>query len=127
MRKQYHFWPARAGENWDAWDVDRLIELSRDLPVHRVRVDSIHEVDTDYWSDGERGPTVRGTLTHLRLILEVDPAYPIILGADGRVMDGMHRVGRAILEDRDEIEAVRFEHLPEPDHRNVHPQDLPYD
>jgi hypothetical protein len=36
VRKQYHFWPAEVG--FDAWDVDRLIELSGDLPVERVRL-----------------------------------------------------------------------------------------
>ncbi len=29
--KQYHLWPA--GDGVDAWDVDRLVELSRELPV----------------------------------------------------------------------------------------------
>ena len=35
MRKQYNFWPGPVG--LDAWDVDRLIELSRDLPVRHDR------------------------------------------------------------------------------------------
>jgi hypothetical protein len=39
VRKQYHFWPAEVG--FDAWDVDRLIELSRDLPVERVPLASM--------------------------------------------------------------------------------------
>jgi hypothetical protein len=30
MRKHYHFQPGAAG--LDAWDIDRLIELSRGLP-----------------------------------------------------------------------------------------------
>ena len=54
-------------------------------------------------------------------------AYPIILGDDGRVMDGMHRVARALLEGRVSIQAVQFEEIPEPDYRNVRPEDLPYD
>lgn len=53
--------------------------------------------------------------------------YPIILGFDGRVMDGMHRVARALLEGRTTIKAVQFEDHPEPDYRNCHPDDLPYD
>lgn len=58
MRKQYHFWPAERG--FDAWDVDRLIALSRDLPVERVAIDSIREIDTEYWFDGSvEVPTVR--------------------------------------------------------------------
>jgi hypothetical protein len=37
-------------------------------------------------------------IEHARLIREVNLRYPVILGPDGRVMDGMHRVARAILE-----------------------------
>lgn len=51
----------------------------------------------------------------------------MILGADGRVMDGMHRIARALLEGRTTVPAVRFPVHPEPDHRGVHPDDLPYD
>jgi hypothetical protein len=51
----------------------------------------------------------------------------VILGSDGRVMDGMHRVVRAVLDGRTTIRAVRFVVDPEPDHRNCLPDDLPYD
>ncbi len=116
VRKQYHFWPAERG--LDAWDVDRLIELSRDLPVERVPLDSIQEIDSVYWFDGsEEVPTVRKVVEHARLMSQVETSYPIILGHDGRVMDGMHRIARALLEGRSEIDAVRFTSPLEPDHR----------
>jgi hypothetical protein len=35
-------------------------------------------------------------LTHLQLIDEADLAFPIILSADGSVMDGMHRVAKSV-------------------------------
>jgi hypothetical protein len=58
MTKQYHLWPADTG--FGAWDVDRLISLSRGLPVHAVAVDSVREVDTVYWFDSSTtAPTVR--------------------------------------------------------------------
>ena len=125
MRKQYHFWPAERG--FDAWDVDRLIALSRGLPTERVAVDTIGEVDTVYWFHGsDELPTVRKVVEHARLISEVDATYPIILGPDGRVMDGMHRIARTLLEGRPDIDAVRFTTLPEPDYRRCLPRDLPY-
>jgi hypothetical protein len=65
-------------------------------------------------------------LDHVRLIDEVDMSFPIILGPDGGVMDGMHRVARALLEGRQVIAAVRLPAMPEPDHRNCRPEDLPY-
>jgi len=57
MRKQYHFWPGTLGR--DAWDVDRLIELASGLPVEPVPLDSIAEIDSPYWFDADRPPTVR--------------------------------------------------------------------
>jgi hypothetical protein len=126
MRKQYHFWPGDKG--LDAWDVDRLIRLSAGLPVREVRLEAIRNLDSDYWFDGsmERA-TVRNVVEHMRLVQAVDPSYPIILGVDGRVMDGMHRVARALMEGRMSIAAVQFEVHPEPDYRDCRPRDLPYD
>ena len=125
MRKQYSFWPSDAG--FDAWDVDRLIELTRELPVHTIAVESITELDTEYWFKGSNAaPTVRNVVEHARLMLEADLSYPIILAHDGRVMDGMHRIARVLLESVMEIRAVRFPSPVEPDYRNVHPDELPY-
>lgn len=127
MRKQCHFWPSATGDGLDAWDVDRLITRSRELPVETVRVADIAEVDTPYWFDSSAEiATVRKVVEHVRLIEEVDMSYPIILGFDGRVMDGMHRVARAILEGRETIDAVRFTDAIEPDHRNCRPDEFSY-
>jgi hypothetical protein len=124
VRKQYHFWPGEHG--LDAWDVDRLVELSRALPVKEVELASIEEIDSVYWFDEFERPTVRRVVDHARLIEEVDLSYPIILGFDGRVMDGMHRVAKALLLGRTTISAVQFEDRVEPDYRNCRPDDLPY-
>jgi hypothetical protein len=124
VRKQYNFRPA--DEGLDAWDVDNLIEASAGLPVEEVPLERIHDVDTDYWFVFGPAPTVRRIIEHVRLIEEVDVSHPIILGSDGRVMDGMHRVARAILDGRSTVRAVRFVTEPEPDFRNCSPGDLPY-
>ncbi len=125
MRKQYHFQPSERGLL--AWDVDRLVRLARDLPRIRIDPAAVRELDEVHWFDGEEErPTCRKLLLHMRLVEQADLAHPIILGADGRVMDGMHRVVKALLEERTEIEAVRFERDPEPDHVGRGPRDLPY-
>lgn len=126
MRKQYHL--LRVGDRFDAWDVARLVELSADLPTRNVPLTSIQSIDDAYWfQDDSQPPTVRAVVEHMRLINDVDAAHPIILGADGRVMDGMHRVAKALLDGDSTISAVQFETDPEPDYRGCRPADLPYD
>lgn len=125
MRKQYHFWPSPDGLL--AWDVERLIALSADLPRRPVDVAAIREIDEVYWfDDADERPTCRKVLQHMRLIQQAELSYPIILGSDGRVMDGMHRVAKALLAGDATIDAVRFERDPEPDYVGRRPQDLPY-
>lgn len=125
MRKQYHFWPGPSG--LDAWDVERLIDLSAALPVEDVALSSIAEFDSEYWfGHGFPPPTVRQVAEHARLIGEVDLSFPVILGPDGRVMDGMHRIARAFLEGHSSVPARRLLALPEADFRDCLPAELPY-
>lgn len=50
MRKQYHLLPTQKG--FDAWDVDKLIEASKDLPLVQVHLDDINELDENFWYQG---------------------------------------------------------------------------
>lgn len=125
MRRQYHF--RRTPHGYDAWDVHRLIERCRGLPVEDVAICDLPEVDTPYWFGADGSPmTVRIVATHARLIGEADLRHPIILAPDGLVMDGMHRVARALLEGRATVPAVRLPELPAPDYEGCTPDELPY-
>lgn len=124
MRKQYNFRPSASG--LDAWDVDNLIVASSSLAVKEVAIESITDVDTDFWFEFGPKPTVRRIIDHVRLMQEVDLSYPIILGSDGHVMDGMHRIARAILDGLLTVKAVQFVDEPDPDYRDCSPEDLPY-
>lgn len=123
MRKQYYFRATERGLL--AWDVDRLIDLSKDFPRMLVPLSDIRELDGVWFGDEER-PTWRAMLEHVRLIENADLSFPIILSASGAVMDGMHRIAKAVLEGHAEIEAVQFAEDPEPDHVGRGPADLPY-
>lgn len=123
LRKQYYFRPSSRGLL--AWSVDRLIQLSDHLPRKRVPLDDIRELDEDWFGEDER-PTWRAMLEHVRLMEEADLSFPIILSANGDVMDGMHRVAKAALQGRSGIDAVQFEEDPEPDHVGLGPNELPY-
>ena len=66
------------------------------------------------------------TKQEVKVVQDTDLTHPIILCEDGRLMDGMHRVVKALLEGRDSIEAVRLIPTPAPDHVNVDVSTLDY-
>jgi hypothetical protein len=124
MRKQYYFRSSPNGLL--AWDVDRLVRLSRGLPVRAVPLSEIRELDQAVFGE-EEAPTWRSFAAHVKLVHETDLRYPIIRAADGAVMDGMHRVTKAVAEGRATIDAVQFAVDPDPDHVGCRPDELPYD
>jgi|SRR6478752_269854 len=96
------------------WWTERLWKAASALPTRTVRIDDIKEFDEDCWFGG-RPATCRDVAKHAQRIMDVDMTHPIILSAEGRLMDGGHRVAKAWIEGRSEIEAVRFATDPLPD------------
>lgn len=125
MRQQYHFRASDKGLL--AWDVFRLIELSRELPIVEIKLSDIKELEEEFWYDlGGTRPTCRNILQHALLIQKADLSYPIILCHEGRVMDGMHRVCKAAMQGHEAIRAVQFSAYLEPDYIGVGSDELPY-
>jgi hypothetical protein len=123
VRKQYYFRASSRGLL--AWDVDRLVQLSSRLPRKSIPLSAVRELDESWFGDDER-PTWRAVVEHIKLVEDADLSFPIILAADGAVMDGMHRVAKAALQGHERIDAVQFDEDPEPDHVGFGPGDLPY-
>lgn len=92
-----------------------------------VNLGDIKELDENFWynSPGDI-PTCRSMVEHMKLVLETDFNYPIILSSNGRLMDGMHRVAKALLNETQYIQAVKFDVDPEPDFVDVQVNDLHY-
>lgn len=97
------------------WYVPRLWALSADLPVIEIAVESVVALDVDCWFGPEVEPTIRKVALHCKRIVDADLNYPIILHADGSLMDGGHRLAKALMAGHEKIRAVRFEETPEPD------------
>ena len=98
------------------WSTATLWGAAEGLPVRRVAIADIAEFDQDCWFGGTHVPSCRAVAQHARQIFEADLAYPVILAADGGLMDGGHRIAKAWLAGETEIAAVRFEVDPPPDH-----------
>ena len=126
IRAQYHFRPSKNG--YMAWDVRRLVILSAALEGQQIPLEHISEIDEAYWFEYPPSQaTGRSLVEHMQLVHAADLSYPILLDADGRLMDGMHRVCKAHLEQRTLILAKQFFSTPEPDYVDCQPGDLPYD
>ena len=90
------------------WAVARLIELSRNLPVMEIPLKHLNIYHR--WD----GMNLRDFIMHMRAVQSADLSFPIILDEDGEIMDGRHRLMRAILEGCETIKAVRFQENPAP-------------
>jgi len=124
LHQQYHFRPSPKGLL--AWDVLKLVELSKDFPVFEKQVSEIGELKESYWFAPDQEVICEEIIQHAKQIYEADLSYPIILCSEGKIMDGMHRVCKAKLEGHDTILAVQFEEPLEPDHVGKQPDELLY-
>ena len=101
------------------WEVERLWELARELPVEMVPLREFAGFyDSKCWF-GPEGLTFRQLADRARAVIDADLSYAIILSAEGWVMDGRTRLCKALIESRHEIAVVRFHETPEPDERVV--------
>src|SRR5579863_6138641 len=98
------------------WMTERVWAAAEGLSVEQVTIADIADFDQDCWFGAHHVPTCRAVAEHARRIEAADLTRPIILSADGRLMDGGHRVAKAWLLGRTTIAAVRFETDPAPDY-----------
>lgn len=90
------------------WSVPRLFELSRSLPVMDVPLNHLSVYFT------YEKLTAREMVMHMKAVNAADLDTPIILDEDGELMDGRHRIMKAMLIGAETIKAVRFDENPSP-------------
>lgn len=106
------------GEPLRIWEVERLWEEAQSLPVKRVPLTRLDDLDRVGWhGQAQHGGrlTIREVAEHARRIEAATFDYPILLSAEGHLLDGFHRLAKAYLLGTQEISAVQFEINPEPD------------
>lgn len=97
------------------WHTEKLWALSAHLVPFEIEIAAIGELDRDCWFGAGKKPTLREVARHCRQINDASLDQPIILNADGSLMDGGHRLCKALLEGKKTIKAVQFSTMPEPD------------
>lgn len=90
------------------WSVSRLFDLTRDFPVMEIPLSHLNVYYT------YEKLTLRNMVTHLKAVNDADLNFPIILDEDGEVMDGRHRIMKALLIGAETIKAVKFQDNPAP-------------
>ena len=124
LHQQYHF--RKSDKGLLAWDVLKLIKMTKGFEVVQVALSDIRELKEVYWFGLGAPPIMEDIVQHAKQIFEADISYPIILCPEGRVMDGMHRVCKASIDGHKFISAVRLTELHKPDYVGKQPDELPY-
>ena len=94
-----------------SWTVVHLIKAAEQLPITDIQVSDLEEqLRRPVWSETETPWQVMG---HMARIQEADLSYPILIAPDGRIMDGCHRLARAVMEGARTITAKKFPEWPE--------------
>ncbi len=91
-----------------SWRVSRLIALSADLEVMKIPL--------AHMSISGHHPETNSTMEfveHVDRVNRADLSRPIILDEEGDIMDGRHRMMKALLKQKKYILAVRFKNTPD--------------
>jgi hypothetical protein len=109
MSKEFEYIRSKViGKKVHIWNVERIWKLAEELPKKMIDVESITELDVDCWFSPYDIPSVRNVARHAKRIYNADMSMPIILDYDGSVIDGFHRLAKALLNGDEQIKAVQF-------------------
>lgn len=94
----------------EEWLISNLISLTSELPIQEMPLEHLN-----IYNLYPKINSTRDFVTHIKGVLKADLTCPIILDDEGYVMDGRHRIAKALLEEHKTIKFVRFEKTPRPD------------
>jgi hypothetical protein len=101
--------------NKNVWIVNHLIWNARELPVFEYLIEDIPIDDKIFW----KLDCLRDIVAHYEKINQANLDYPIIINAEGQIMDGWHRIAKAISENKLSVKAVKFLITPPPDYKDI--------
>lgn len=101
--------------NKGSWYVANLIDRTKTEPIIDYVIDLMSvNLDVKVWEVDN----VFDFLSHVKRINEADLTLPVIVSAEGWILDGWHRIAKAVLLGNDGVKAVRFISNPEFDYFN---------
>lgn len=85
------------------YNVHAAIFAARDLPVTEVPIEQVYMA---FCSPAE--DTFRSFLAHAKMVNDADLSYPLLYNENGALIDGKHRLGKAMLTGEKIIRMKRF-------------------
>ena len=97
------------------WTVEELWLAADGLPVELMRVELfVEQLEGTCWTHTGTEASPNWVLEHTRRILDADMDFPIIIDKGGIVLDGIHRLCKAVLEGREFVSVQRLVQMPSP-------------
>lgn len=98
------------------WKAQTLWKLAESMATEEVSLSHFDWTNDNFRCNSLSNPPMwRDIGDHLKQTLAADLRYPIVISADGNVMDGMHRILKCYALGMESVKAVRFRTNPEPD------------
>lgn len=91
------------------YNTHAAIGMAKNLKVRKIKMSDMY---LSYRNPS--GDTLRDFVEHVKSVIEADTSFPIIQNEDGEIIDGKHRLAKAMLEGHDTISVKRFEKDPNP-------------
>lgn len=91
------------------YNVARLIDDARDLPVFEVPVAAL-DLSGEIWP----GSNMLALAFHIKKVMDANLDFPILLDWNGAVADGRHRILKAIVTGKRTVKAKRIHWRVEP-------------
>ena len=120
-RKQIHI------RNGVIYSVNKMQELAKGLAEEKIKISELDaDINEPLWKNDEEIPKKKYSMNdviknkdknnffrkHYNRATESDLSIPILIDEKHKVIDGYHRVLRAILENREYIQVKKFSELP---------------
>lgn len=105
----------KVGDKYHVWHTERLWEATKGFPVLDIEIETLRHLDVVCWFNDEFKATLRNVVEHFVRMEAVDADYPIIIDPAGQIVDGAHRVAKAMAGGQSTIKAVQLKEVPPPD------------
>lgn len=103
----------RSGNKIFVWSVETLIAAARGLPIQCRPITDFNLTELYFFASYDDA-NVQSFVEHMARVESADIDIPVILGADGVILDGLHRLAKASKSGVTEVAVVQLPVDPEP-------------